>query len=472
MPEAMIPRKLLPFLEKKKRYKIAIGGRGGAKSQSFCDMLIMKVQTEQLKVGCFREFQNSIDDSVYSLLESEVERLQVQNFTSIKNQIHCTTGGAFRFKGLARNVQSVKSMHGFDVFWIEEAQTLSDQSIKTVGPTLRSEDSEIWMSANPISSMDPFSKRFIEPYKVELHRFGFYEDDQHLIVQINFDDNPWFPNVLENERLDDFERLSRAEYDHIWLGKYNDTVEAAIIKPEWFDAAIDAHKKLGFEPLGCKVVSHDPSDMGPDDKGLCVRHGSVVLDCDLLTTGDVNEGMDWATSRAIEEKADLFVWDCDGMGASLRRQANEALIGKKIDLHEFKGSEEPSDSNEIYQDAGDNQKRRTNKQTFKNERAKRAWELRDRFYKTWLAVEKRQYIDRDELISISSGVTRLEQLRSETCRIPRKHNANGLIQIMSKPEMKMLRIESPNLFDALMMSQVSTMPATEFVNINFASEWD
>ena len=97
----------------------------------------------------------------------------------------------------------------------------------------------------------------------------------------------------------------------------NDSVENSIIPVEWFEAAIDAHKKLGFKPKGQKIVSHDPSDLGDDAKGLCYRHGSVVLDIQELITGDVNDGCDWATDYAITKAADLFVWDGDGLGVSL-----------------------------------------------------------------------------------------------------------------------------------------------------------
>ena len=87
MPNLQIPRKLLPFQQKKKRYKIAIGGRGSAKSTTVADLCLMDSQTMGLKIGCFREFQNSIEDSVYSLLEDEIERLEIPGFTVQNNTI-------------------------------------------------------------------------------------------------------------------------------------------------------------------------------------------------------------------------------------------------------------------------------------------------------------------------------------------------------------------------------------------------
>ena len=338
MLNIQIPPKLLPVLEKKKRFKVMLGGRGGCKSVFSADALTMGTTFGE-RIGCFREFQNSIDDSVKSLIESEIRRIGIPGFNITKNEIDHSSGGCFRFKGLARNPDSIKSMFGFNKFWVEEAQSTSAESLKLLTPTLREDNSEVWLTLNPMSSADPVSQRFIEPFKEKIFRDGFYEDDLHYICLINWRDNPWFPASLEEERIFDFNNLPRAMYDHIWEGAYNDTVENAIILPEWFDAAIDAHVKLGFKPNGVKVASHDPSDTGADAKGLILRHGSVVLDADIRDAGDVAEGMDWALDTAITEQADLFVWDCDGMGVSLVRQVSQALRGKRVDYEMFKGSE-------------------------------------------------------------------------------------------------------------------------------------
>jgi phage terminase large subunit len=274
MPTARIPKKLKPLFTKKKRFKVAIGGRGSGKSMGFADGFIMKAQTEGAKVLCGREFQNSIDDSVYGLLAAEIERLQVPGFDVQASRIDSATGGGMRFRGLARNTESIKSLYGFKYYWGEEAQTMSAESIKLLTPSIREEDSELWFSANPRSSADPFSQRFIVPFQDELAKHGYYEDDQHLIVVINWRDNPWFPAELEAERKWDYENLPRAVYDHVWEGAFNDTVDNAIIKPEWFDAAIDAHKldklKEAFKPKGAKIASHDPFNGGRDAAGYAV----------------------------------------------------------------------------------------------------------------------------------------------------------------------------------------------------------
>lgn len=322
MPALELPRKIERILTTKARLVVLLGGRGSAKSESAARILLLWAQTQQADVLCGREYQNSIDDSVHKLLTGLIDKLGVTGTNITKTTIDFQDGGGFRYKGFARNSAAVKSAQDFKYSWIEEAADMSQNSIDDLLPTIRKTNSKLLFTANPQASNDPFSKRFITPYKAALDRDGFYEDAMHLIIVMNWRDNPWHQE-LEQQRLWDYNNLPRAKYDHIWEGAFNDTVEDSIIQAEWFDAAIDAHKKLGFEPKGAKIVSHDPSDLGPDAKGLCYRHGSVILDVQQKDDDDVNAGMDWATGYAREVGADFFNWDGDGMGASLRRQVAE-----------------------------------------------------------------------------------------------------------------------------------------------------
>lgn len=454
MLELQVPRKLQPFMTKKKRYKVAYGGRGGSKSMTIAGMLAQKAQVEQALVGCLREFQNSLDDSVFALIKAEVRRLNIPGFRNYTNKIKHQDGGGFRFRGLARSIDAIKSMFGFKYFWLEEGQFISADSLKILTPTLREEDSELWISANPMSAADPFSQRFISPYQKELDKHGFYEDDMHYIVKINYNDNPWFPLALDQERIHDYQYLPRALYDHIWEGAFNDSVENALIKAEWFDACVDAHIKLGFEPIGARVAAHDPSDTGEDDKGYAFRHGSVVLKVEAKATGDINEGCDWATGLAIQDNVDIFLWDCDGLGIGLNRQVNRTFEGKPTLVAQYKGSEkvdfpdapfEPADKISI-------QNQKTNKKAIKNCRAQYYFELRNRIYKTYIAVTQHSYTDPDQMISFSSDISELTQLRSELCRLPIKPNPNGMFELFTKEEMKRkFKIPSPNLADSVKM---------------------
>lgn len=479
-PDVYIPLKMERALTSNKRFIVVIGGRGSSKSLTEASIDVVLAKDLGFKIYELREFQNSLDDSVHALLQSEIKRLKFDGFTSQNNVIFHENGGEFKFKGLARNPASIKSAANFDRFVVEEAATLSKESIEYLTPTARNkakaglpskfavsdgaDDEEdelrnvqIIFLANPQSSADPFSQKFIVPFLEHIERDGFYEDDLHTIIQVNYYDNPWFEDSgLEAERKYDEENLPYASYKHIWLGGFNDHVDNALIPAEWFNAAVDAHAKLNFKAQGAIVTSHDPSDLGSDAKGLAIRQGSVVTLIKEILHGDAYQGCEVALNEAHNANSDYFVWDADGLGATLRNHIANLSVGKKTILQQFKGSEGVDNPDAVYsfENKGVSIRNpKTNKDTFKNKRSQYYWNLRDRFYKTYRAVVHGEYCDPDHMISLcSSGIDNIDKLRSEVCRIPLKDNNNGYIQIMSKLDMKAIKIPSPNMADALMMA--------------------
>ena len=471
---------MLPALLSKKRFVIVIGGRGSGKSQGQACIVVVDMHDIGVKTACFREFQNSIEDSVYSLIQSQIDKIGLSGFTFINNAVRSANGATAKFKGLARNPDSMKSMDGFKRFWVEEAQASSENSLKLLTPTMREAGGQVVFTANPGSSEDPFSRRFIKPFSDELELHGKYEDDLHLITVVNWKDNPWFPNELNQERLWDHENLPRALYDHIWEGKFNDSVENGLIMAEWFDACVDAHIKLGFGNGGIKKVTHDPSDLGSDPKALSLRVGNVFTEVMERDDLDVNDGCDWATGYAIEVDADQFEWDVGGMGTGLKRQVNDSLQGKKISVYMFNGASGVDNPLAIYQPAlGENiQKQKINKEVVKNLRGQCYMSLRDRVYKTYKAVVSGKMCDPEELISFGSSITNLSKLRSELCRMPIKPNGSGLFELYTKDQMrKMFKVSSPNLADCVMMSERKHIKKVGFqgdvskINVNTANYW-
>lgn len=453
------------LLSKPKRIKILVGGRGSAKSLSVADIMIMKAD-QGARVCCGREYQNSIDDSVHESLKSEIERLGIETMIAQEKCIKAESGGEMIYKGLARNIASLKSISGVDYLWIEEGETVSHKSLKVLTPSIRSnaagnEDGrmpEIWITMNRRSSKDAIAEKYLSRAEAELARTGYYEDDLMMVAQVNYDENPWFPPELELERADDYRLLDRAEYDHIWGGQYNDSIDNGIIKAEWFDACVDAHIELGFKPTGSIIVAHDPSESG-DAKAVAVRHGSVFLAAEESNIGDGNEGCDWACDMAIHNRADFYTWDCDGLGITLNRQTEKNLAGKKIEVVQFRGSNSPDDPDQPYDEVVEARINRANQktqaETYLNKRAQYYGRLSDRMYRTYLAVTGQQKaVNPDDLISFSSEIKHLSTLRSQLTRLPLKANGSGRIQLLDKPAMKKLGIESPNLGDCAMMTMM------------------
>ncbi len=180
------------------------------------------------------------------------------------------------------------------------------------------------------------------------------------------------------------------------------------------------------------------------------------------TTGEIDEGCDWATGLAIQNDADWFVWDGDGMGAGLKRQVSTAFDGKHIKYHMFRGSLSgigQDDAKKVYQPQYDDHKPKTYAETFKNNRAQYYTELANRMYGTYRCVVKGEYVDPEDMLSLyTDGIDNVAGLRSELCRIPQIDNSSGLIQIMNKKEMKAKDIESPNQADSIMMCLFKPQP--------------
>lgn len=461
-----VPKRLEVFAYKPKRFKVLIGGRGSGKSETVASLFSAMVYQSGCRAVCCREYQTSIRQSVHSLVSRKIKEMDLGGFNILQAEITHDNGGDIVYQGLSRDPQAIKSIDEAELAWVEEAQSLSHESLEELTPSIRAKGSEIWFTANLGSSKDPFSQKFFKPFESELRRNGYYEDDLHLIVWINYYDNPWFPYELDLERQRDKLVMQDAEYLHKWHGEPSDTIPDAIIAPSWFDACIDAHEKLNFKPFGVEVVSFDPSDMGEDAKGLSYRHGNVFLDIQSRDMGDINEGCDWALDYAVTKKVDHFIWDSDGMGAGLRREINNALDGKKITAHAFYGMSAVDRPDEIYEE-GETKNSKTNKETFFNLRSQKYWDLRDRCYKTWQAVKHGVYHNPEELVSFSSGIDQIDLVRAEVCRIPRKYANTGRIQIMSKKDMKSLGIDSPNTADAIMMSLKDFKTAKSWGKLNY-----
>lgn len=262
---------LVPFLDPH-RYKVAYGGRGSSKSWGVARMLIARAYSGYEKILCCREFQGSIAESVIALLESQIHRMGLTKAFEIQaKKITClTTGSVFLFEGLRANVTKIKSMEGITLVWAEEAEKILKESWKTLIPTIRAPGSEIWVTFNPDDDLDETYLRFVEDPPPDCYS-----------VQVNFQLNPWFPEVLRLE----MEYLKQKDYDeylHVWEGKPRVAIKGAYFATQMTTAAMEG--RIGSVP-------HDPAlpvqvsfDLGMGDSMIlwfAQRHASEVrlIDC-------------------------------------------------------------------------------------------------------------------------------------------------------------------------------------------------
>jgi phage terminase large subunit len=200
------------------RYKGAHGGRGSGKSHFFAEMMVDDhYRIQGLRSVCIREVQKSLKDSAKRLIEDKIEALGLGAHFDVQNDKIISPGnGVILFNGMQdHTAESIKSLEGFDRAWVEEAQTLSERSLAMLRPTIRKEGSEIWASWNPRRKADAIDD-FLRGKKPA----------GSIVVQANWRDNPWFPQVLKDERAIDLENYPD-RCDHVWEGDYAKAFEGA-----------------------------------------------------------------------------------------------------------------------------------------------------------------------------------------------------------------------------------------------------
>jgi phage terminase large subunit len=211
----------LDFLFEPSRYKILYGGRGSGKSWGVARALIAKALREPIRVLCARELQNSISDSVIALLADQIKAMGLEDsFDVQRTAIFGKNGSEFSFAGLKHNVTSIKSFEGVDYCWVEEGQAVSKVSWETLIPTIRKPNSEIWVTFNPDLDTDETYKRFV-----------VNPPTNSIVRKVNWNDNPWFPQVLQDE-LEQLKQKDPDSYLNIWEGHTRQMLDGAVYANE------------------------------------------------------------------------------------------------------------------------------------------------------------------------------------------------------------------------------------------------
>jgi phage terminase large subunit len=260
------------------RYKGAWGGRGSGKSHLFAGLLIARAASEKgFRAVCVREVQRSIADSVKQLLEDKIDELGLRGFFKVTDaEIRGRNNSLIIFRGLQNHTAaSIKSLEGFRVAWVEEAQTISQKSLDILTPTIRDPGSELWFSWNPDADDDPVDKLLrVEP------------PEGAIVLRANWSDNPFFPDELRQDMERD-RRRDPDKYAHVWEGAYRTASEARVFRnfreerlevPEravWFYGAdwgfsVDptAAVRFCFPSPETLYISHEVYEVGVPMEGI------------------------------------------------------------------------------------------------------------------------------------------------------------------------------------------------------------
>jgi len=309
-----------PKLEKfrnKYRIKIAYGGRGaGAKSWGIASLLVQRANIEKLRILCTREIQQSLEESVHHLICQTIERLNYNNWYITKDHIESPAGARFAFKGLKdlRAANQIKGYEDYDIFWVEEAATVSDDSWDALIPTLRKPGSELWISFNRNEELDPVYLRFIS-----------HKRNDCLVVWLEpgKKDNPWWTKELQNEMEEDYKRDPDLA-EHIWGGQPKKQGEYAVLSRVSIKGAMERN----IEPEGSIEIGVDVARFGDDKTVIYKRHGFKVIDYKEFKGQDTQRTAKEAWLMADSNPETIIKVDDTGVGSGVTDRLNE--LGARV----------------------------------------------------------------------------------------------------------------------------------------------
>ena len=404
-----LPPKLYQVIDDldKYRYFLLEGGRGGGKSQALGRFILYLCETYTIRVVCGREIQNSIAESVYSLMADLIRVHSLQMF-EVQSQkiIHKIKGSTISFRGFREQGSfNIQGMEGVDIVWIDEAQALTKQTLDVLIPTIRKDNAKIFFSMNRHVANDPAYATF-------------YKRDDCLHIKINFDDNPFCTEALKKEARE-CAKISEKDYNHIWLGEPLDMAEDSVYSRAELIRSKDTTYPLR-DGYGMRLAGYDIARFG-DDKSAVVglqQMGALHWETFLVDEWD-HKDLNYTTGRILHttnsNDISKAIIDEDGLGAG---PFDTLTKGRGLDM--FHGFRNPALS---YQD---------NKE-FANNRTKWAYKLKDMLMQGHIHITEDKLID--ELMTIKYTFD---------------HNQRRIL--VSKDKMRKDGFKSPNMADSLIMA--------------------
>jgi phage terminase large subunit len=409
LPEILrVPDKLIPVITKVNDYRYCLldGGRGGGKSQMLGRFILYIAEQRRCRIVCGRETQNTISESVYSLLSDLITQYNLAFDIQASKIIHKESGSTINFRGFREQGRfNIQGLEGIDVLWIDEGQAITKQTLDVLIPTIRKEKAKIFFSMNRHVEHDPVYETF-------------YNRPDCLHIHLNYNDNPFCTEALKNEALE-CQKKSEADYNHIWLGEpLAQTEDALFVYKELKDTRLNKH--IMTEHYGIKLGGFDIARYG-DDKCACVvvqQMGALQWEVSFTDQWD-HKDLNYTTGRilttSMEQDLIKSIIDEDGIGAGPLDTLNK---GRNLD--NFTGFKNPSIG---YKD----------NKFFGNNRTVNA-------YKT------------KEMVSRGHLVITQEDLIRELCTLRYTYDHNQRKILISKDKMRKDGVKSPNLADALIMA--------------------
>ncbi|ECI7075884.1 TPA: PBSX family phage terminase large subunit [Citrobacter freundii] len=416
------------------RVKNLRGGRGSGKSWMVAEALIQLAVRYDLRFLCLRRVQKSIDASAHQLLCDTIRRLGYESdFTVTNNSIKAKSGAQFRFLGFQSNLDSIKSIEGVDICWVEEAHAISPEAWEALTPTMRRPGAELWITFNPAYAWDETYVRFV-----------LNAGEQWFVEEVNWYHNPHFGETLDKERLHCLKHYPD-RYDNIWNGVpvsdlpgsvvNRGNLERLIVKPD-----SDLAKACR---TGVKTAVLDVADDGDDDSVLSFFDGRFLYRMERLQARDTVQLAQQALKLATEEGCSVLIYDSVGVGSGVKGELNK-YEDSDIEFRKFVAQGEVLRKKSRYRGG------RSNEDTFHNLRAQAWWAYRDVVNDTvrWLDGGIKP---QDGIFAISNNIPRryLDRILSDSTGVMWETTPDDKILIESKKKVKKRLGVSTDYADAI-----------------------
>lgn len=448
MPLYALNPALRDFWKTKSRYKVLYGGRGSSKSHDAAGYAVFLAANYTVKILCARQFQNRISESVYTLIKDKINASPYRGeFEILKTSIrHKRTGSEFLFYGIARNLEEIKSTEGVDILWLEEAHYLNQEQWEVIEPTIRKEGSQIWLIFNPDEFTDFVYQNFVVNPPADT-----------CVREINWQENPFLSITMLKVIYEYYKREPESAL-HVYGGEPKMGADKSIIPMKYIIAAVDAHKKLGWEPSGKKAVGYDVADDGQDKNATVYSHGNVVMQADEWAglEDELLKSCSKVYNLAVELGAQI-VWDSIGVGAFAGSKFADlnSEHKRRVIYEPFNAGGAVNDPKGAYMVFP--HVTITNGEHFSNIKAQMWDEIAVRFRKTYEAITNGVKHPVDELISLNSetlGAKMIEKIKFELAAPHKDVDRMGKFKVESKDDLRDRGIKSPNVADALIMSLI------------------
>lgn len=416
--------------------EIAIwSGRGAGKSRAVAQYLVMTACIKKVRILCTREILKSIGESILEVLKKTIYHYKFdQYFTIRRNAIYCSNGSEFIIAGLSDNIDSIKSMEGINICWVEEAHIIKKESLDILLPTIfRNADAKVIYTYNPKNATDAVYKRF----------HGDTLPPRSIVQRVDWRDNPYFDEQLKALRAFDFETDPEMAM-HIWEGALSPSPnDIAVIPQAWVRKCVNAHIELKLTiPAHYKHIGFDISDVGPDKSALALREGPVVLDALEFKEPEINDAVDRADIYAkAHSNVTKIIYDANGIGAGAKGDFN------RIDERDYMAVPFIGSKAAFGKDYDFNSKS-TNGEFFRNCKAQIWWHLRLRVQNT-LRLIKGIEVDPCKCFFISGTIPELtrEKLIMQLGQASYKKH-DGKLMVDKQPDDQ----PSPDMADAVAMA--------------------